>query len=196
MQLRRRVLLHAATAALLLSARGAIRAESIVVDAAALAALYRVQVDKRLEVPPQELSGYARLAEEALAKAGTPIARPQYLAVVDRDPLVQAIVLLWRAGPGQYEWVGASPVATGRPGSFEHFKTPLGVFGHSLANPDFRAEGTRNANGIRGYGDKGMRVFDFGWQRVAKGWGDGAVSDMRLQMHATVPAASILIGSR
>ena len=63
----------------------------------------------------------------------------------------------------------------------------LGVFAHSLDNPDFRAEGTLNSNGIRGYGAKGMRVFDFGWQRVPKGWGDGAVSEMRLQMHATDP---------
>lgn len=61
------------------------------------------------------------------------------------------------------------------------------MFDHSLVNPDFRAEGTYNSNGIRGYGARGMRVFDLGWQRVAKGWGDGAVIDMRLQMHATDP---------
>ena len=55
------------------------------------------------------------------------------------------------------------------------------------SNPDFRAEGTFNENGIRGYGLRGLRVFDFGWQRVPKGWGDRAVIQMRLQMHATEP---------
>jgi hypothetical protein len=107
--------------------------------------------------------------------------------VVDRDPWVQAILLLWRAAPGEFVLVGASPVSTGRPGTYDHFETPLGVFEHSLANPDFRAEGTLNSNGIRGYGAKGMRIFDFGWQNVARGWGTGAVSEMRLQMHATDP---------
>ena len=42
---------------------------------------------------------------------------------------------------------------------------------HSLANMDFRAEGTFNDNGIRGYGRKGMRVFDFGWVVSERGWG-------------------------
>jgi hypothetical protein len=32
-----------------------------------------------------------------------------------------------------------------------------------------------------------MRVFDFGWQQAQRGWGSGAVSQMRLQMHATDP---------
>jgi hypothetical protein len=36
------------------------------------------------------------------------------------------------------------------------------VFEHTLDNPDFRAEGTVNEFGIRGYGTKGMRIFDFG----------------------------------
>src|SRR5262249_35519267 len=54
-------------------------------------------------------------------------------------------------------------------------------------NPDFRAQGTKNENGIRGYGVKGMRVYDFGWQQATRGWGAGGVSPMRLGMHATDP---------
>jgi hypothetical protein len=65
--------------------------------------------------------------------------------------------------------------------------TPLGVFAQSHENADFRAEGTKNSLGIRGYGEKGMRVFDFGWVRTERGWGDGALGQMRLQMHATDP---------
>ena len=78
-------------------------------------------------------------------------------------------------------------MSTGLPGRFDHFETPLGVFAHVVSNPDFRAEGTRNALGIRGYGRKGARVYDFGWVIVNKGWGDRKPMTMRLQMHATDP---------
>ncbi len=180
---RRRLVRIAAAVVLVCAAAAAAAAE----NAAVLAALYRAQVDAVLTLPPVEAQRYARLAEEALARAGLTQLPPQYLAVVDRDPWVQAVLVLWRQAPGEFELVGASPVSTGRPGSFDHFETPLGVFGHGLDNPDFRAEGTLDSNGIRGYGVQGMRVFDFGWQRVPKGWGDGAVSEMRLQLHATDP---------
>lgn len=152
-----------------------------------MAALYRTAVDRRLDVPQPEVQRYAQLTEVAFARAWIQPGAAQYVVVVDRDPQVQALLLMWRSAAGNYQLVGASPVSTGSPGSFDHFETPLGVFDHHVGNPDFRAEGTRNANGIRGYGAKGMRVFDLGWQRVAKGWGDGAFMEMRLQMHATDP---------
>lgn len=171
--------------ALLLACSPALRAAAGVED---LAARYRTEVDRQLQVPAAEVARYGQLADEAAARAGVVLGR-EYLAVVDRDPYVQALLLLWRAADGGYSLVGASPVSTGRPGSFDHFETPLGVFEHSRANPDFRAEGTFNDNGIRGYGIKGMRVYDFGWQQVPKGWGDGRVIEMRLQMHATDPDA-------
>ena len=152
-----------------------------------VAALYRAVVDRRLQVPEAEQALYARLAEQALAGAGAVLDAPQYVAVVDRDQHAQAFLLFWRSVDGAWLFVGASPVSTGRPGSFDHFETPLGVFEHSTENPDFRAEGTFNSNGIRGYGTKGMRVYDFGWQRVPKGWGDRQVIEMRLQLHATDP---------
>jgi hypothetical protein len=148
---------------------------------------YKMQVDRLLVVPEPETRKYAKLANEALSNAGLLLNQPQYVVVVDRDPNVQALLLYWRSALGELRLVGASPVSTGRPGSFEHFETPVGVFDHSTANLDFRAEGTRNSEGIRGYGVKGMRIFDLGWQRVPRGWGDGAVSEMRLQMHATDP---------
>jgi hypothetical protein len=152
-----------------------------------LAALYRAQVDRRLEVPAEEALRYGRLADESFVQAKLVPQGAQYVAVIDRDPQVQALLLMWRSGEGAWQLVGASPVSTGRPGTFDHFATPTGVFDHTQENPDFRAEGTFNSNGIRGYGEKGLRVFDFGWQRVAKGWGDRQVIDMRLQMHATDP---------
>lgn len=154
-----------------------------------LAAVFRTAVDRRLAPPADEVRRYGRLAEEAFTRAAVLPGPAQYVLLVDRDPQVQALLLLWRSAPGAYQLVGASPVSTGRPGSFDHFETPAGVFDHTPSHPDFRAEGTFNDNGIRGYGLQGMRVFDFGWQRVPKGWGDGAVIDMRLQMHATDPDA-------
>jgi hypothetical protein len=84
-------------------------------------------------------------------------------------------------------WLGTTAVSTGKTGTFEHFLTPLGVFAHTLDNPDFRAQGTFNKQHIRGHGPRGRRVFDFGWQLAERGWGGGGTSRMRLQMHATDP---------
>ena len=129
---------------------------------------------------------YAELAREQFQRAGVPLLG-SHVAVVDRSPQVQAILVYWVALGEPALLIGASPVSTGRVGQFDHFETPLGVFDHSLSNPDFRAEGTRNEFGFRGYGAKGMRVYDLGWQKARRGWGKGGDSTMRLQMHATDP---------
>jgi hypothetical protein len=153
------------------------------------------QVDRRLDVPPAALVVYADLAERALAQAGlqavlqaaSQAGLSQAFVVVDRNPQVQAALVMVRTARGAWHALGATAVSTGKPGRFEHFITPLGVFAHSLDNPDFRAEGSFNKNHIRGYGLRGRRVFDFGWQDAERGWGRGGVSQMRLQMHATDP---------
>jgi hypothetical protein len=144
-------------------------------------------VNMRLEVPQEVQAEYAERLEAALLQAGVEDARPQYFVLVDRAAQVQAGFVYWRSPEGAWHMIGASPVATGRPGEYEHFLTPLGAFAHSLANPDFRAEGTRNALGIRGYGAKGMRVYDFGWVEAERTWGPGGEGLMRLQMHSTDP---------
>lgn len=153
-----------------------------------IAALYAQSVDRRLALPDEEARRYALLIDEALRQAGLSALAPQYLVAVDRSPQVQAVLVYWRSGVAPLQLIGASPASTGRTGRFDYFETPLGVFEHSLANPDFRAEGSKNRLGVRGYGLKGMRVFDFGWQQATKGWGDRALATMRLQMHATDPA--------
>ena len=145
------------------------------------------EVDLRLELPPDAQTEYAALLEQALAQAGVEDVRAQYFVLIDRSPRVQAGFLYWRSPEGAWQMIGAAPVATGRPGEYEHFLTPLGAFAHSLANPDFRAEGTRNALGIRGYGRKGMRVYDFGWVEAPRAWDSGGEGQMRLQMHSTDP---------
>jgi hypothetical protein len=144
------------------------------------------EIDVRLEVPASEQADYAKRLDAALARAGVEDDRPQYFLLIDRSPRVQAAFLYWRSPEGAWQLLGATPAATGRPGEYEHFLTPVGVFAHSLANPDFRAEGTRNMLGILGYGAKGMRVYDFGWVEAERTWAPGS-GQMRLQVHSTDP---------
>ncbi len=149
-----------------------------------LAVPFQRSVNKRLAVPVPEQDRYAALLARALDEAGVRIERTQFVVLVDRSAFVQAVMVWWLAPDGSAGLVGAAPASTGRPSGFEHFETPLGVFEHSLANLDFRAEGTLNENGIRGYGDRGMRVYDFGWVSARRGWAPGE-QEMRLQLHAT-----------
>ena len=149
-----------------------------------LAIHYEREVDRRLELPLPERAYYAERLRQALAAAGVRLERTQFVVLVDRSAQVQAAMVWWMSPEGGAGLVGVSPASTGRPSGFEHFETPLGVFEHSLANPDFRAEGTKNAYGIRGYGDRGMRVYDFGWVTGRRAWAPGEQL-MRLQLHAT-----------
>jgi hypothetical protein len=153
----------------------------------ALAREFACDVDRRIEVPADEQATYAKRLRAALEAAGLTDLQPQHFLLVDRSPMVQAGFIYWLTPGGDMLLVGAFPVATGEPGSFEHFATPRGVFEHSLGNPDFRAEGTRNEFGIMGYGRVGTRVFDFGWIAAPRGWGKRAEGEMRLQVHATDP---------
>lgn len=176
------------TAAILLGSTLAVAAAEPPEVAPTLALRFATEVDRRLPVPPDEQRRYAERLREALADTqdGAPLPA-QHVVLVDRSANVQAL-LLYHLGPdGEIRFVGASPVSTGSSGRFDHFLTPLGVFAHSLDNPDFRAEGTVNENGIRGYGERGLRVFDFGWVLADRTWGAGGRSPMRLQMHATDP---------
>jgi hypothetical protein len=157
------------------------------IDARGLSQTYQEQVDRRLTPPPEEVQRYGALALDMLSASGLAPIPAQYVAVVDRNRFVQAVFIYWVASDAAPVLIGASPVSTGRVGQFDHFETPIGVFEHTPKNPDFRAEGTKNKLGIRGYGSKDMRVFDFGWQLALRGWGDGETSEMRLQMHATDP---------
>ncbi len=146
------------------------------------------EVTRRLNVPASEQRAYGERLQKALAEADLGNLAGEYIAMVDRSPNVQALFIYFRATPANaWMMIGASPVGTGLPGQYDHFLTPLGVFHHSPDNMDFRAEGTTNENGIRGYGRRDMRIYDFGWVDGERGWGKGGVSPMRFQMHATDP---------
>ncbi len=145
------------------------------------------EVDHRLDVPLIDQQRYISMLQQALTDAKLTDSFAQAFLLVDRSPQVQAAMFIVQTPSGGWHWIGATAVSTGKTGSFEHFLTPLGVFAHTLENPDFRSVGTFNKNHIRGYGLRGKRVFDFGWQLADRGWGKGGTSKMRLQMHATDP---------
>lgn len=159
-------------------------------DGTFLSANFQREVDLQADIPPQNRPRYAQLLEAALASAVTPIVSSQYVVMVDRNPNVQAIFVYWldsQATSDRLHFIGASPASTGKPGKYEHFLTPLGVFAHTLDNKDYRAEGTKNSLGLRALGTKNMRVYDFGWTMGERGWGRGGKSQMRLMMHTTDP---------
>ncbi len=150
--------------------------------------IFAKDVSRRLRVPTSEQRAYGQRMQAALADAQLAQLAGEYVVLVDRNQNVQALFIYFRATPADaWQMIGASPVATGRPGQYDHFITPVGVFEHTPDNMDFRAEGTTNENGIRGYGRRDLRIFDFGWANAERGWGKGGVSQMRFQMHATDP---------
>ncbi|WP_442856509.1 L,D-transpeptidase [Burkholderia sp. WSM2230] len=156
--------------------------------ALALRDMFSRQVTRRLNVPAAEQRAYAGRLQAALREHALGELSGEYVVMVDRNANAQALFIYFRATPADaWQMIGASPVSTGRPGEFDHFVTPLGVFEHTPSNMDFRSEGTENQNHIRGYGKRDMRIFDLGWAQAERGWGKGGISQMRFQMHATDP---------
>ena len=150
------------------------------------AALIREVPSVIIDSPEGGRKWIARTEAAGAASAQT-IDRPQLLVVVDRNPDVQQMRILLAHPEGAWESLGGTKVSTGQTGRFDYYLTPTGVFLHTDAILDWRAEGTFNEQHIRGLGLKGMRVWDFGWQRATKGWGTGEEGDIRLLLHATDP---------
>jgi lipoprotein-anchoring transpeptidase ErfK/SrfK len=159
------------------------------------AALAELQTAMKLDVPGQLHLSAARIAnltaraQAMLTATNTTIDAPQLVLTVDRNPASQTIaVFLARPNNAPWSLVGATHVSTGQAGRKDYYITPVGVFRHTDAILDFRAQGTYNEHHVRGLGLAGMRVWDFGWQWALKGWHtDGEGGDIRLQMHATDP---------
>lgn len=150
--------------------------------------VFASEVTRRLRVPAADQRAYGERLQTALEAENLGQLAGEFVILVDRAANVQALFIYFRALPDEpWQMIGASPVATGRPGEFDHFLTPPGVFEHTPNNMDFRAEGTMNDNGIRGYGKRDMRIYDLGWVNGERGWGKGGYSQMRFQMHATDP---------
>jgi hypothetical protein len=136
---------------------------------------------------PRDKQEWIARSWAAIAAGGLAMDRPQLLVVVDRNPRVQQMRLILARPQGDWDDLGGTKVSTGQLDRRDHFLTPAGVFFHTDAIVDWRAEGTFNVHHVRGLGESGMRVWDFGWQSAVRGWSAAKVSKMRLLLHATDP---------
>ncbi len=129
--------------------------------------------------------------EDALRKLSeVGINESQYFLYVDRNPERQLIfVCFFDNKTKEIIEIGRDKVSTGNPQrKGDYFFTPTGIFRNTIENPDYRALGTRNENGWRGLGEKGSRVWDFGWQMSYKIInGRKKFRRIRLLLHATDP---------
>lgn len=161
----------------------------VAAEAALLRAALRAEVPELETLPPEQERALLALAQQEVARSALALERTQLLVVVDRNPEVQRLALVLARPNGEWESLGAARVSTGMAGRRGYFITPTGVFRHSTAILDYRARGTFNAQGIRGLGVRGMRVWDFGWVPAQKGWreADAEPGEIRLLLHATDP---------
>lgn len=151
-------------------------------------------VTKRTTPDEKRLVQLQASAQQAFADAAQAWPTGELFLLIDRHPQSQEAVVALATETGGWEVIGSSLVSTGKPGSYDHFATPTGLFSHG-DHHSFRAEGTFNSNGIRGYGLKGMRVFDLGWVPAEKGWPPPGIIPIRLQVHATDPVLEPRLGT-
>ena len=71
---------------------------------------YQNTVEQKLDPPPEEILRYSRLATEMLEQSGVELLVPQYAALVDRNPQVQAMFIFWLLLDGPAVLIGASPL--------------------------------------------------------------------------------------
>ena len=150
------------------------------------AALVREVPSAIVDTPATE-QGWIERSRAVIAASNERIDRPQLLVVVDRSPGVQQMRIVVARPDAAWRSLGGTEVSTGEMGRRDYYLTPTGVFLHTNAILDWRAQGTFNTQHIRGLGLKGMRVWDFGWQVATKGWGTEEQGEIRLLMHATDP---------
>jgi hypothetical protein len=162
--LRRRQLLLGAAAALPLPALA-----GVVYTPHELMEQYARDVTPRLHLPADDVRLYCSIAEWQLCGSARDMLDPQYLLVIDRNPNVQAALLLWRLWAGSYELVGASPAAAGT--------TPLDA---AQSAQDLLVQ--VGANGRRGR----SRVYEFGSAAQQR---ESASEEVRVQMRS-VPAGA------
>ena len=121
----------------------------------------RLRADLMREVPgvivnsPEGEQGWIAPTQAAVAASGPSIGQAQLLVVVDRNPSVQQMRIVLARPDGAWGSLGGTKVSTGQMGRRDYYLTPTGVFLHTDAVLDWRAEGTLNPQHIRGLGLKG-----------------------------------------
>jgi hypothetical protein len=169
--LRRRELLLATAS---LSLPGLARA-GVVYTPHELMEQYARDVTPRLHLPGDEVRLYYSIAEWQLCVSARDMLDPQYLLVIDRNPNVQAALLLWRLWSGSYELVGASPVAAGT--------NPLDA---ARSAQDLLVQ--VGANARRGP----SRVYEFG---AVAGQRESASAEARVQLRSAPAGAEDRLGA-
>ncbi len=112
----------------------------------------------------------------------------QYFLLVDRNPDTQIISLAFlNIEEKEVVILGSGKTSTGNPLRNGYYETPIGVFLNTPSNMSYRALGTRNSKGWRGFGVKGSRVWDLGWQK-SKNVKNPDIN-IRMLIHATDPDA-------
>lgn len=142
---------------------------------------------KSVDVSPEFQKSFSdKVAAEVQAKQ---LEESQFFIAIDRGFKAQVLALaFYDKDKNSVSLSHFSPVSTGNTRKL-HFITPTGWFENKVENGSYRAEGTKNSQGFRGYGAKGRRVWDFGWQKAQPGWiKKEEERDIRFQMHATDPA--------
>lgn len=150
-----------------------------VTEGTSLVEAFQREVSVRLDVPAAEGGRYA---DDLFVKLPN-LDRPQYVVLVDRSPLVQAAMIFWLGPDRPFHFIGASPASTGKPGRFDHFVTPIGVYEHTVDNPDFRALGMKRIGHsrlwARWYASLRLRMAEID-QGLGKGRRrDDAIADAR-----------------
>ncbi len=148
-----------------------------------------------------------RLRSECVSRT-CDLSRPQIVSYVDVGKNGQ-ILSVWFHDPSRpaerYVLIGASRVSTGypdpkprNPPTETKFATGTGVF---TTDPNatgvigYRAEGTKNSKGIRGFGERGNRVYDVGPMKTKRAW-DGSDMTIRFMIHSTDPVLESKFGER
>lgn len=107
----------------------------------------------------------------------------QYFLYVDRNPQKQIILVCYfDLVNKEIILIGADKTSTGNPKRKGHFITPIGIYKNQFIG--YRALGAKNDQGWRGLGEKGSRVWDFGWQKTDY---KNEKREIRLLLHATDP---------
>jgi hypothetical protein len=162
--------------------------QALATQEATLLASHAAWVKRTVPITDALTDQWRAWARTPWASSGKVIDHDQAVVVVNRDPKVEQVAVMIAHPNAPWTLVGVSPTSTGTTGREQHFITPVGVFDHDGATLDYRAQGTKNENGIRGIGAKGSRVWDFGWQSAQTGWlKNPEMRQIRMEMHATDP---------
>ena len=77
------------------------------------------EVNRKLTVPLADQQGYGRLLQHTLDENSHGDLANEFVVLVDRSANMQAIFVYFRAkADDPWSMIGASPVSTGRPGSY------------------------------------------------------------------------------